>query len=389
MMRLRVRYMRPHDATPTVTATLTAMSQIFVRIVTWSPNLPRNERTGPPPAPPRPSCSTWTARWSTASARTSSRWCWRAALRRRADRRRARLRHRPLLERDLQDARTQPRARRCRCASSSPRRSTRSAALLAETGHRALPGAVARCGGWRADRQAGGGLGRQRQRGPATRSTGIGVRDALPRSSWPPRTTRTASRRPSPIAQAHRAPGRRSAVAPSCSRTPRPGSCRRARPGARVIAVRAGNFAGYDLSAADVVVDTLDEVGRRALRAPGRLTRRVRAGPAGRKLDTRGKIVRCSITFHPTSRSTRSARATACRTRRAWSRPTTRSRSSTRCRETGLRAIEITSFVNPKWIPQLADGAEVSRRIARKPGRRLLGAGARTGRGWTRRSRPA
>src|SRR5215475_11024473 len=36
--------------------------------------------------------------------------------------------------------------------------------------------------------------------------------------------------------------------------------------------------------------------------------------------------------------------------------------------ETGLRAIEITSFVNPKWIPQLADGAEVSRRITRKPG---------------------
>src|SRR5450432_2854165 len=36
--------------------------------------------------------------------------------------------------------------------------------------------------------------------------------------------------------------------------------------------------------------------------------------------------------------------------------------------ETGLKAIEITSFVNPKWIPQLADGGEVSRRIARKPG---------------------
>jgi len=30
--------------------------------------------------------------------------------------------------------------------------------------------------------------------------------------------------------------------------------------GARVVAVRAGNFSGYDLSAADVVVDTLDEV---------------------------------------------------------------------------------------------------------------------------------
>jgi hydroxymethylglutaryl-CoA lyase len=35
---------------------------------------------------------------------------------------------------------------------------------------------------------------------------------------------------------------------------------------------------------------------------------------------------------------------------------------------TGLRAIEITSFVNPKWIPQLADAAEVARRIIRRPG---------------------
>ena len=31
--------------------------------------------------------------------------------------------------------------------------------------------------------------------------------------------------------------------------------------GLKVIAIRAGNFAGYDLSEADVVVDTLDEVG--------------------------------------------------------------------------------------------------------------------------------
>ena len=30
--------------------------------------------------------------------------------------------------------------------------------------------------------------------------------------------------------------------------------------GARVVAVRAGNFAGYDLSSADVVVDTLDDI---------------------------------------------------------------------------------------------------------------------------------
>jgi hydroxymethylglutaryl-CoA lyase len=36
--------------------------------------------------------------------------------------------------------------------------------------------------------------------------------------------------------------------------------------------------------------------------------------------------------------------------------------------ETGLRAIEITSFVNPKWIPQLADGGEVAQRVKRRPG---------------------
>jgi hydroxymethylglutaryl-CoA lyase len=35
---------------------------------------------------------------------------------------------------------------------------------------------------------------------------------------------------------------------------------------------------------------------------------------------------------------------------------------------TGLPAIEITSFVSPKWIPQLADAAEVSRRVQRQPG---------------------
>jgi hydroxymethylglutaryl-CoA lyase len=34
----------------------------------------------------------------------------------------------------------------------------------------------------------------------------------------------------------------------------------------------------------------------------------------------------------------------------------------------GIRMIEITSFVSPKWIPQLADSAEVSRGVARPPG---------------------
>ncbi|RDZ29672.1 hydroxymethylglutaryl-CoA lyase [Lysobacter silvisoli] len=35
---------------------------------------------------------------------------------------------------------------------------------------------------------------------------------------------------------------------------------------------------------------------------------------------------------------------------------------------TGLRSIEATSFVSPKWVPQLADAAEVFAGIARKPG---------------------
>jgi hydroxymethylglutaryl-CoA lyase len=35
---------------------------------------------------------------------------------------------------------------------------------------------------------------------------------------------------------------------------------------------------------------------------------------------------------------------------------------------TGLSRIEITSFVNPRWIPQLADATDVARGIARKDG---------------------
>ena len=37
----------------------------------------------------------------------------------------------------------------------------------------------------------------------------------------------------------------------------------------------------------------------------------------------------------------------------------------------GIRAIEITSFVSPKWIPQLADNAEVARGVARPAGVRM------------------
>ncbi len=39
-----------------------------------------------------------------------------------------------------------------------------------------------------------------------------------------------------------------------------------------------------------------------------------------------------------------------------------------RLSRTGLRSIEATSFVSPKWIPQLADAAEVLAAIDRKPG---------------------
>jgi hydroxymethylglutaryl-CoA lyase len=39
-----------------------------------------------------------------------------------------------------------------------------------------------------------------------------------------------------------------------------------------------------------------------------------------------------------------------------------------RLSRTGLRTIEATSFVSPKWIPQLADAAEVFVGIARQPG---------------------
>jgi len=39
--------------------------------------------------------------------------------------------------------------------------------------------------------------------------------------------------------------------------------------------------------------------------------------------------------------------------------------------DAGIRDIEITSFVSPKWIPQLADSAEVARGVHRAPGVRM------------------
>jgi len=39
-----------------------------------------------------------------------------------------------------------------------------------------------------------------------------------------------------------------------------------------------------------------------------------------------------------------------------------------RLTEAGCKRIEVTSFVNPKWVPQLADAADVVRGITKKPG---------------------
>ena len=39
-----------------------------------------------------------------------------------------------------------------------------------------------------------------------------------------------------------------------------------------------------------------------------------------------------------------------------------------RLSDTGLQTIEATSFVSPKWVPQLADAAEVFAAIRKKPG---------------------
>ena len=52
-------------------------------------------------------------------------------------------------------------------------------------------------------------------------------------------------------------------------------------------------------------------------------------------------------------------RATACRTRRRWSRPRSRRSSIRRLLAAGLPVVEATSFVHPRWVPQLADAAEL------------------------------
>jgi hydroxymethylglutaryl-CoA lyase len=39
-----------------------------------------------------------------------------------------------------------------------------------------------------------------------------------------------------------------------------------------------------------------------------------------------------------------------------------------RLQDAGVKEIEVTSFVSPKWVPQMADNAQVMAGIHRKPG---------------------
>jgi HAD superfamily hydrolase (TIGR01509 family) len=130
-------------------------------------------------------------------------------------------------------------------------------ALLAKTGHRALPGAVALVQR----------LARRSKLALVSGASGKEVRDALSgigvRQLFPIIVAAEdyANGKPSPepyltgLAQLGVAAARSIVIEDA---TPGILSARAA--GIRVIAVQAGNFVGYDLSPADVVVDTLDQV---------------------------------------------------------------------------------------------------------------------------------
>ena len=130
-------------------------------------------------------------------------------------------------------------------------------ALLAQTGHRALPGAVElvrRLAGRAKLAVVSGASGKEVRDALA----GIGVRDLF---SVIVAAEDYAHGKPSPepyvkgLAAVGTAPGRTLVIEDA---TPGIQAARAA--GLRVIGVEAGNFAGYDLSQADVVVQTLSEV---------------------------------------------------------------------------------------------------------------------------------
>ncbi len=56
-----------------------------------------------------------------------------------------------------------------------------------------------------------------------------------------------------------------------------------------------------------------------------------------------------------------------------------------RLQDAGLKEIEVTSYVSPKWVPQMGDNHEVMQGIARQPGVRYS---VLTGRSSTRAASP-
>ena len=237
-------------------------------------------------------------------------------------------------------------------------------ALIAKTGHRALPGAVAlvRRLARRAKLAVVSGASRKEVRDALT---GIGVRELFPiivgRRGLRARqaVARAVSRRAG-AARRRRRGGR------SCSRTRRPG----------ILAARAAGAAG-DRRAGRQLRRLRPVAGRRrrrharrgdrrALRASRRLTPRL----TGERSSTR--VVKLSVVRSPSTRGhdlRGRARATACRTRRAWSRPTTRSRLIDALSETGPAGHRDHQLRQPEVDP--AAGRRRARcraRIARKPG---------------------
>ena len=74
----------------------------------------------------------------------------------------------------------------------------------------------------------------------------------------------------------------------------------------------------------------------------------------------------------PQCASSRSARATGCRTSRGAVPTDVKIELIERLADAGLPAIEATAFVSPKWVPQMADHAEVMARHPAQARRRAI-----------------
>ena len=70
------------------------------------------------------------------------------------------------------------------------------------------------------------------------------------------------------------------------------------------------------------------------------------------------------------SRSSKSGRATGCRTSSVAVSTADKIAFVNRLSAAGLPVIEVSAFVSPKWVPQMADAAEVFAGITRAPGTR-------------------